>query len=387
MTTATLALEDGTILRGQSFGAEGEVCAEVVFNTSLTGYQEIITDASYRGQMIAFTCTHIGNVGVNEQDMESERAQCHAVIAREIETTSSNWRATQSLPDWLRAQNVIAIGGVDTRMLTRRIRERGVMKGIVSTIDDDANHLIAKARAWEGLDGRDLVREVTCDEMYVWDEGTVEEFEPYSPHPALRAPLSQSGRGVGERAHVVVYDFGVKRNILRRLVSHGCRVSVVPATTTADETLSLKPDGILLSNGPGDPAALPYAAKAVRELLGADVPMFGVCLGHQLLGIALSGTTYKLKFGHHGGNHPVQHLPTGRIAITAQNHNYGVDLHSLDASRVAITHCSLNDGCVEGFCLKGRPVFSVQYHPESSPGPHDSDDLFGEFVRLVKGHV
>ena len=375
---ATLALEDGTILRGESYGADGQVCAEVVFNTSLSGYQEIISDASYRGQMIAFTCPHIGNVGVNEQDYESERAQCHAVIACEIETMPSNWRATQSLPDWLRAQNVIAIGGVDTRLLTRRIRERGVMKGVVSTVDDDAERLMQKARAWEGLDGRDLVREVTCDEMYAWGEGTQSEFSPLSRSNSAAAVEANVG------AHVVVYDFGVKRNILRRLVSHGCRVSVVPAMTRSEETLSLKPDGILLSNGPGDPAALPYAANAVRELLESDVPMFGVCLGHQLLGIALGAHTYKLKFGHHGGNHPVQHMRTGRIAITAQNHNYGVELHSLDQRRVEITHCSLNDGCVEGMRLKDQPVFSVQYHPESSPGPHDSDDLFGEFMRLVK---
>ena len=379
---ATLALEDGTILRGESYGADGQVCAEVVFNTSLSGYQEIISDASYRGQMIAFTCPHIGNVGVNEQDYESERAQCHAVIACEIETMPSNWRATQSLPDWLRAQNVIAIGGVDTRLLTRRIRERGVMKGVVSTVDDDAERLMQKARAWEGLDGRDLVREVTCDEMYVWAERTPSEFRPL-PRSVRASPFAAEVQANGG-AHVVVYDFGVKRNILRRLVSHGCRVSVVPAMTRSEETLSLKPDGILLSNGPGDPAALPYAANAVRELLESDVPMFGVCLGHQLLGIALGAHTYKLKFGHHGGNHPVQHMRTGRIAITAQNHNYGVELHSLDQRRVEITHCSLNDGCVEGMRLKDQPVFSVQYHPESSPGPHDSDDLFGEFMRLVQ---
>lgn len=381
--TAVLALEDGTVLRGQSYGADGEVCAEVVFNTSLTGYQEIITDASYRGQMIVFNCSHIGNVGVNEQDMESERAQCHAVIAREIETTPSNWRATQSLPDWLKQQNVIAIGGVDTRLLTRRIRERGVMKAVISTSDGDAGRLVARARAWEGLDGRDLVREVTCDEPYGWTEGTIHAFEPLT-RDGRRLTVDGGLRSAVHRPHVVVYDFGVKRNILRRLVSHGCRVSVVPAMTTAAETLSLQPDGVLLSNGPGDPAPLSYAAAAVRDLIAADLPVFGVCLGHQLLGIALGARTYKLKFGHHGGNHPVQHMATGRVAITAQNHNYGVDLHSLDQRLVEITHCSLNDGCVEGLRLKDRPVFSVQYHPESSPGPHDSDDLFGEFVSLVK---
>ena len=349
---ATLALEDGTIFRGQSYGAEGEVCAEVVFNTSLTGYQEIITDASYRGQMVTFTCSHIGNVGVNEQDNESPRAQCAAIIAREIETTPSNWRATKSLPDWLREQNVIAIGGVDTRALTRHLRERGVMKGIVSTVDDDAARLSEKARAWQGLDGRDLVREVTCDEVYAWTEETLGEFEPFARNGNNR-----------KDAHVVVYDLGVKQNILRRLVARGCRVTVVPATMSARDALSLKPDGIVLSNGPGDPAALPYIAETVRHLLERDIPIFGICLGHQLLGIALGGRTYKLKFGHHGGNHPVIHHATGCIAITSQNHNYGVDADSLDPARVEITHRSLNDGCVEGLRLKNAPVFSVQYHP------------------------
>lgn len=383
MSQATLALEDGTILRGASYGAEGEICAEVVFNTSLTGYQEVITDPSYRGQMIAFTATHIGNVGVNDADNESTGAQCAAVIAREIETTPSNWRATQSFPDWLRAQNLIAIGGVDTRALTRHLRECGVMKGIVSTVDENADRLVQKARAWEGLDGRDLVREVTCDETYRWDEATIAEFAPFAQDAPL-AHLGRGGGGEGKKPHVVVYDFGLKRNILRRLVSRGCRVSVVPAMTTAKDTLALQPDGVLLSNGPGDPSALPYAVDAVRGLLDSGLPLFGVCLGHQLLGQALGGRTYKLKFGHHGGNHPVQDLASKRIAITAQNHNYGVDASTLDLSRIEITHCSLNDGCVEGLRLKGAPVFSVQYHPESSPGPHDSDDLFGEFIRLVK---
>ncbi|MEW5717556.1 MAG: glutamine-hydrolyzing carbamoyl-phosphate synthase small subunit [Chloroflexota bacterium] len=383
---ALLALEDGTIYHGESFGAAGEVCAEVVFNTSLTGYQEVITDASYRGQMVTFTCSHIGNVGVNAQDNESPRAQCAAIIAREIETTPSNWRATKSLPDWLREQNVIAIGGVDTRALTRHLRERGVMKGIVSTKGDDAARLIEKARAWEGLDGRDLVREVTCDEPYVWTEGTPSEFDP-TQHASFDSATLRSGRNTSHATritpHILVYDFGVKQNILRRLVARGCRVTVVPATTNARDALALEPDGILLSNGPGDPAALPYAAETIRDFLARGVPMFGICLGHQLLGIALGGRTYKLKFGHHGGNHPVIHHATGCIAITSQNHNYGVDAASLDSARVEITHRSLNDGCVEGLRLKDAPVFSVQYHPESSPGPHDSDDLFGEFVRSM----
>lgn len=380
---ATLALEDGTILRGHSCGAEGEVCAEVVFNTSMTGYQEILTDASYRGQMIVMTCPHIGNVGVNEQDNESSRVQASALVAREIERVPSSWRATRSLPAWLCEQNVVAIAGVDTRALTRHLRERGVMKGILSTVDDNAARLVEKTRAWAGLDGRDLVREVTCHEPYLWTESTLNEFAPFSPSPDA---LHQE-RGSGGEAHVLVYDFGVKRNILRRLIARDCRVTVVPATTTAREALALRPDGILLSNGPGDPAALPYAVQTVRDLLETGLPLFGLCLGHQLLGLALGASTYKLKFGHHGGNHPVQDLASGRIAITAQNHNYGVDAASLDHSRVEITHRSLNDECVEGLRLKGHPVFSVQYHPESSPGPHDSDDWFGAFVGLLMGSL
>lgn len=372
---AFIALEDGTFMRGESFGAEGEVCAEVVFNTSMTGYQEILTDPSYRGQMIAMTCPHIGNVGVNPQDNESGRVQAAALIAHEIETTPSNWRATQSLPEWLRAQNVIAVGGVDTRALTRRLRERGVMKGIISTTEGDGQRLVDKARAWEGLDGRDLVREVTCDERYSWDESTPAEYTPFS--------RDTNGKNPEIVPHVVAYDFGIKFNILRRLTARGCRVSVVPAATTAREALALKPAGIFLSNGPGDPAALPYLAQTAREFLDSKIPLFGICLGHQILGHALGGRTYKLKFGHHGGNHPVQHLASGRIAVTAQNHNYAVDPSSLDPNRVEITHRSLNDDCVEGMRLKDGPAFSVQYHPESSPGPHDSDDLFGQFIKAM----
>lgn len=373
---AIIALEDGTVMRGESFGAEGEVCAEVVFNTSMTGYQEILTDPSYRGQMIAMTCPHIGNVGVNPQDNESRRVQAAALLAHEIETTPSSWRATESLPEWLRAQNVIAIGGIDTRALTRRLRDRGVMKGIVSTTDDNTDRLVAKARAWEGLDGRDLVREVTCEERYAWDEATLDDYTPFA--------RDLNGKTPEPSMHVVAYDFGIKLNILRRLTARGCRVSVVPAGTGAREALALKPDGIFLSNGPGDPAALPHLAQTTLEFLDAKIPLFGICLGHQILGLAIGARTYKLKFGHHGGNHPVQHLGSGRIAVTAQNHNYAVDPDSLDPSRVEITHRSLNDDCVEGMRLKDRPAFSVQYHPESSPGPHDSDDLFGQFIRAMR---
>lgn len=388
---ALLALEDGTIFHGESVGAEGEICAEVVFNTSLTGYQEIITDPSYRGQMIVFTCSHIGNVGVNDADNESPRAQCAAILAREITATPSNWRAQHALPEWLREQNVIALSGVDTRALTRHLRERGVMKGAISTQDDDPVRLIAQARAWQGLEGRDLVREVTCAEAYAWEAATPVEFEFQTddrrrmPEDILR-PFSVPGRrSAVVHPRIVVYDFGVKHNILRRLVSYGCRVMVVPATTSARDALALEPAGIVLSNGPGDPAALPYAVETIRELLAHKLPMFGICLGHQLLGLALGGRTYKLKFGHHGGNHPVLRLATGRVAITAQNHNYAVDADSLDSARVEITERSLNDGCVEALRLKDAPVFSVQYHPEASPGPHDADDGFSQFVRFVFG--
>jgi carbamoyl-phosphate synthase small subunit len=398
---AILALEDGTIFHGESVGADGTVCAEVVFNTALTGYQEIITDPSYRGQMITFTCTHVGNVGVNDADNESARPQCAAVLARDIVHVPSNWRAQQSLPDWLRQHHIIALSGVDTRALTRHLRERGVMKGVVSTRDADAARLVEKARAWQGLDGRDLVREVTCVEPYAWEEASLDEFAPLIQTDArlpifdCQLPIASSIENRKSkienlsssllRPHVVVYDFGVKWNILRRLVAYGCRVTVVPAMTCARDALALQPDGIVLSNGPGDPAALPYAVATIRELLAHRIPLLGICLGHQLLGLALGGRTYKLKFGHHGGNHPVLHHATGRIAITAQNHNYAVAEDSLDPARVEITQRSLNDGCVEGMRLRDAPVFSVQYHPEASPGPHDADDLFGEFVGLVSG--
>jgi len=396
---AILALEDGTIFHGESVGADGTVCAEVVFNTALTGYQEIITDPSYRGQMIAFTCTHIGNVGVNDADNESARPQCAAILARDIVRVPSNWRAQQSLPDWLRQHHIIALSGVDTRALTRHLRERGVMKGVVATRDADAARLVEKARAWQGLDGRDLVREVTCAEPYAWEEAPLAEFDvgeqmkderpltndqrPMTNDESVR-PSSFVVRPLSVPCpHVVVYDFGVKWNILRRLVAHGCRVTVVPATTYARDALALQPDGIVLSNGPGDPAALPYAVATIRELLAHKIPLFGICLGHQLLGLALGGRTYKLKFGHHGGNHPVLHHATGRIAITAQNHNYAVAEDPLDPARVEITQRSLNDGCIEGMRLRDAPVFSVQYHPEASPGPHDSDDLFNQFVQSL----
>ncbi|MCD6291448.1 MAG: glutamine-hydrolyzing carbamoyl-phosphate synthase small subunit [Anaerolineae bacterium] len=368
-----LALEDGTVFEGEGFGAEATVVGEVVFNTSMTGYQEILTDPSYRGQMVAMTVSHVGNVGVNPEDVESERPQVQAFIVHEVSPVVSNWRATESLPEYLARYDIPGLSEVDTRALTRHIREQGAMKAALSTAGATADELIAMARAWEGLEGRDMVREVTCSRPYPWTQGSIRQFEPHGFQPAEKHPF-----------HVVAYDFGIKWNILRRMVDHGCHVTVVPATTPAEEVLALSPDGVFLSNGPGDPAGLPYAAEVVAKLLETGLPIFGICLGHQILGRALGGRTYKLKFGHHGGNQPVRDQATGVVQITAQNHNYAVDPDSLDPALVEITHWNLNDGTVEGMRLKDRPVFSVQYHPEASPGPHDADYLFGRFVELMR---
>ncbi len=371
---ALLALEDGTWFAGEGFGAEAERVGEVVFNTSMTGYQEILTDPSYHGQMVVMTYPHIGNTGINDEDVESERPQVEGFIVRELSPVASNWRSRRTLHDYLAAYGIPGISGVDTRALTLRLRTVGVLKGALSTLPDaKPEDLVAKARAWAGLEGRDLVRDVTCPEPYHWAEGVASGWRFPVERPA--SPF-----------HVVAYDFGLKRGILRRLADHGCRVTVVPAYTPAAEALALAPDGIFLSNGPGDPAGLPYAAKATRAFLDAGLPLFGICLGHQILGLALGGRTYKLKFGHHGSNHPVREVATGRVQITAQNHNYAVDAETLDPAQVEITHWNLNDRTVEGMRLRGRPVFSVQYHPEASPGPHDADDLFAQFVRLMANH-
>ncbi len=368
-----LALEDGTIFEGEGFGARATVVGEAVFNTSMTGYQEILTDPSYYGQMVAMTVAHVGNVGVNPEDVESRRPWVQAFIVREVSPIVSNWRAVESLPDYLARHGIPGLSEVDTRALTRHLRSRGALKAALTTEGVPADELIARARAWEGLEGRDVVREVTCAETHHWTNGALRQFQPNLRAPSVEHPW-----------HVVAYDFGVKWNILRRLVDHGCRVTVVPADTPAEQVLALAPDGVFLSNGPGDPAGVPYAAAAVAQLLEADRPIFGICLGHQILGLALGGRTYKLKFGHHGGNQPVRDEASGVVQITAQNHNYAVDPESLDARRVEITHWNLNDGTVEGMRLRGRPVFSVQYHPEASPGPHDADYLFGQFVRLMR---
>ena len=380
---ALLVLEDGTTFHGQAFGAQTTVVGEVVFNTSLTGYQEVITDPSYRGQMVCMTVPHVGNTGINAEDVESDRPQISAFIVREVSPVVSNWRAHETLASYLTRHNIPGISEIDTRRLTRTIREQGVLHAALCT---DSSHteaqLLEMARTWEGLDGRDLVKEVTCQELYNWVDGTRVEWTPVpagkdvTPNtqhpPTANAPL------------VVAYDFGIKRNILRRLTSHGLRVTVVPAHTPAADVLAMQPDGIFLSNGPGDPAGVPYAADAVRALLDANIPTFGICLGHQIIGRALGGDTYKLKFGHHGGNQPVSDVDVSNVQITAQNHNYALATDGLP-DNTEITHRNLNDGTVEGLRLTDRPVFSVQYHPEASPGPHDADLLFARFAEMVKG--
>ncbi|HHY55130.1 MAG TPA: glutamine-hydrolyzing carbamoyl-phosphate synthase small subunit [Chloroflexi bacterium] len=379
---ALLVLQDGAIYEGEAFGAAKTVVGEVVFNTSLTGYQEIITDPSYRGQMVCMTLAHVGNTGVNAEDVESDRPQVTAFIVREVSPVVSNWRANATLHDYLARHGIPGISEVDTRALTRRLREKGVLHGALCTDGSyTADELLALARNWEGLDGRDLVREVTCAEPYHWIDGTRVEWTPV---PAGRnAGVVAALPADAAQPLVVAYDFGIKQNILRRLTSHGLRVTVVPATTPAAEVLALRPDGIFLSNGPGDPAGVPYAATAVHDLLETGIPTFGICLGHQIIGLALGARTYKLKFGHHGGNQPVSDVDATNVQITAQNHNYAVDEDTLPAN-VIVTHRNLNDGTVEGLRLTDRPVFCVQYHPEASPGPHDADLLFARFAELVK---
>lgn len=371
MAEALLALADGTVYEGSSFGAEGETGGEVVFNTSLTGYPEILTDPSYKGQIVAMTYPLIGNYGLNEEDFESRGPMVEGFIVKEASPYPSSWRSRTSLGEFLRRHGIVGIQGIDTRSLTRRIREKGAVEGIISTVDLNPESLRTKAGARPGLLGRDLVKEVTCTTAYRWEEGTWKREDGYK-HP-LPEP----------RFSVVALDFGVKFNILRKLAEHGCRVTVVPASTPAAEILRLNPGGIFLSNGPGDPAGVPYAVETVRRLLGKK-PLFGICLGHQLLGLALGGRTYKLKFGHRGGNHPVLDRRTGKVEITTQNHGFAVDPESLP-SEVELTHVNLNDHTLEGMRHRELPVFSAQYHPESSPGPHDASYLFSRFVALMEG--
>lgn len=377
---ATLVLEDGTVMEGQAFGAETDAVFELVFNTSMTGYQEILTDPSYRGQGVLFTVSHIGNVGINLEDDESVNPQVSAAVVRSLSPVVSNWRSALSLSDWLAQHGVPGISGVDTRWLTRRLRDGGTQKAALSTRGTSADELLNQAREWPGLDGRDVVREVTCDETYHWqdDEGS----KWVADHG--RWTMDHTKTMVDGPWSIVAYDFGIKENILRHLSSYGANVTVVPADTPAEQVLAMKPDGVFLSNGPGDPAGLPYAVEAVHGLIESGLPIFGICLGHQLIGRALGADTHKLKFGHHGGNHPVQYLPTGEVLITAQNHNYCVTDGDLDRDEVEITYKSLNDDSLEGLRMKNKPVFSVQFHPEAAPGPHDAHDIFGEFFHMIE---
>jgi carbamoyl-phosphate synthase small subunit len=371
VSSATLVLADGTTLTGRGFGAETDAVFELVFNTSMTGYQEILTDPSYRGQAVLFTCPHIGNVGINREDYESSKPQISATVVRELSPVVSNWRAQAPLGDWLAEHGVPGISGVDTRRLTRTLRDGGTQKAALSTRGTPAETLLAMAREWPGLDGRDTVGEVACTERYAWEGDPGSHWVGVNPAGALKGK------------HIVAYDFGIKHNILRYLCSEGARVTVLPAYAPAKEAIGLKPDGIFLSNGPGDPRGLPKIAATVKTILGSKIPTLGICLGHQLIGLALGGRITKLKFGHHGGNHPVQDLRTRKVWITAQNHNYVVEADSLPKGEAEVTMLSLNDGSVEGLRLTRRPAFCVQFHPEASPGPHDARGVFSEFFSLV----
>jgi len=357
-----LALEDGKIFKGESFGAEGERYGEVVFNTSMAGYQEILTDPSYKGQIVAMTYPLIGNYGVCKEDAESRGIFLEGFVVKEYSKLASNWRSHQSLGDYLKENNIVAIEGIDTRELTLHIRKEGAMKAVLSTADLDEERLVKKARDSRGLVGVDLVKEVSCKKVYTWSKIKAKKYK------------------------VAVLDCGLKYNILRMLLKHGCEATVVPAKTSAEAILKLKPDGFLLSNGPGDPEAVKYVIDTTRELLG-KLPIFGICLGHQMLGLALGGKTYKLKFGHHGANHPVKDLRSGNISITVQNHGFCVDVNSLNKSDIELTHINLNDQTSEGMRHKKLPVFSVQFHPEASAGPHDAGYLFGEFINMMKRHA
>lgn len=366
---AILALADGRVFHGRAFGASGEVTGEVVFNTSMTGYQEILTDPSYCGEIVAMTYPQIGNYGINLEDVESSRPFLSGFIVKEACEFPSNWRSRMSLDAYLKENGVVGIQGIDTRALVRHIRDRGAQTGIISSVDLDPQSLVEKARKAPSIVGRDLVREVTCDQPYHWSEGPWKLGEGYGQ--AEGAP----------RYKVVAYDFGIKRNILRNLVARGCDVTVVPADTPAEDVLAMKPDGVFLSNGPGDPEPIVYAQENIRKLLG-QTPVFGICLGHQLLSLALGGKTYKLKFGHRGGNQPVQRGDDRRVEITSQNHGFAVDAASIQDDAIQ-THTNLNDNTVEGLEHKLLPAFSVQYHPEASPGPHDAAYLFEKFTKMM----
>ena len=375
--TGALVLADGTVLWGRGIGAQGSAVGEVVFNTAMTGYQEVLTDPSYAGQIITFTFPHIGNVGTNAEDVETTTPAARGCLLRADVTDPANWRSSRHLDAWLKSFGIVGLAGIDTRALTRRIRDGGAPNGTIVHATDGQLDLAAawaQASKWPGLEGMDLAKDVTCRQTYAWDEAEWTLGKGY-------------GRQEAPRFHVVALDFGAKRNILRCLAASGCRVTVLPATATADEVLALRPDGVFLSNGPGDPAATgEYAVPTIRGVLEAGKPLFGICLGHQMLALALGAKTYKMATGHRGANHPVKALATGKVEITSQNHGFAVDEASLPAG-IAVTHRSLFDGSVEGLAVEGRPVFSVQYHPEASPGPQDAHYLFERFVALMEGKV
>ena len=366
---AILVLEDGTVFNGFSIGAEGSAVGEVVFNTSMTGYQEILTDPSYQNQIVTLTYPHIGSVGCNEEDFESNHARVAGLVIKDLPLLASNFRSTSSLSAWMGAQGIVGIAGIDTRKLTRLLREKGALSGVISTDGSGQDELLIRARTFPGLAGKDLAREVTCGKAYEWAQGE------WSLKPERQEKVSSV-------RHVVAYDFGVKRNILNMLVSRGCRVTVVPASTSAEQVLAMKPDGVFLSNGPGDPEPCGYAIEAIKVLLNQKMPIFGICLGHQLLAIASGANTRKMKFGHHGANHPVKDLQTGQVLITSQNHGFEVDQSSLP-SFVEPTHISLFDGSLQGIQRSDVPAFSFQGHPEASPGPHDVAYLFDRFMNNI----
>jgi carbamoyl-phosphate synthase small subunit len=383
---AILALEDGTIFEGQHFGAPGERTGEVVFNTSMTGYQEVLTDPSYKGQIVTMTYPLIGNYGCNCEDIESNGPKVEGFIVREYSSYHSNLRANFTLGDFLEKHGIVGIQGVDTRALTKRLRIHGVMNGVISTKDLNPDSLVVKAQAFPGLEGTDLVKQVTCPNSYLWEDNKPSKIqdEYQEEQVDLQLPVINPNRpGVSSQFNVVAMDFGAKRNIFRRLYLYGCKITVVPAHTSAEEISSLNPDGIFLSNGPGDPVDIPYVVKTVQRLIETK-PIFGICLGHQILGLAFGGVSYKLKFGHRGANQPVKQLATGRVEITTQNHGYCIDIDSLAGKNITITHINLNDKTLEGMQHNELPIFAVQYHPEASPGPHDADYLFARFIELME---
>ena len=371
---AVLALADGRIFEGTSFGAQGEATGEIIFNTSMTGYQEVITDPSYYGQMIVMTYPLIGNYGVNPEDFESDRPHLSSLIIKELSSISSNWRSHDTLHNFLTNHGIPGVHGIDTRALTRHIRNTGAQQAILSTLDTNPESLVQKAKKLPCLTGRDLVKEVTCKKPYEWNE---EKWEKKN-----KINSDQKNINSKNSIFIVAYDFGIKRNILRMLKQSGCNIKVVPAAMPADEVLAMRPNGVFLSNGPGDPTAVPYALKNVKYLIG-KIPLFGICLGHQILTLALGATIYKMKFGHHGGNQPVMNLKTRRVEITAQNHGFAVEPSSINTD-CSITSINLNDNTIEGISHNSFPIISIQYHPEASPGPHDSSYIFKEFIDLIE---